>query len=270
MLPRQQVRPAAVAGAFYPADAGELRAVVEESLAEGSVAVDRERGAPKAIIAPHAGYIYSGGVAGRAFAPLQAAHPARRVVLVGPAHRVAFRGLALPAAERFATPLGEVPLDLAAMAALETMSGVAVRADAHRSEHSLEVELPFLQVALGDFELVPLLAGEASGAELAAVLEEIWGDVETVVVISSDLSHYLTAEQAERADRETAASILALAGPLAPHQACGAVPINGLLLAAQSHRLAARQIDLRHSGDTAGDRSRVVGYGAWAFDEHAG
>jgi MEMO1 family protein len=227
---------------------------------------------PKAIIAPHAGYAYSGPIAGSAFAALAAGARAgapRRVVLLGPSHWVALRGLGLPGAERFATPLGEVELDLAGMAAVARLPQVTVRPDAHEAEHSLEVELPFLQVVLGRFSLLPLVAGEAAGDEVAEVLEAAWGGEETVIVISSDLSHYLPAEAAERADRDTAARILALAGPLASRQACGAVPINGLLGAARRRALAPRLLDLRHSGDTSGDRSRVVGYGAFAFDEHA-
>lgn len=239
----------------------------------------RSPAVPKAIIAPHAGYVYSGPIAANAFAAVAsgaagaeeaaAGSPVRRVVVVGPSHRVPLRGLGLPGVERFATPLGEVALDMAAMDVLARLPQVSVRPDAHAEEHSLEVELPFLQVALGRFTLVPLVAGEASGEEVAAVLEAVWGGAETVVAISSDLSHYLPAERAEEVDRDTAAHIQALAGPLAPRRACGAVPINGLLEVARRRQLAPRLLDLRHSGDTAGDRSRVVGYGAWAFDEHA-
>lgn len=288
MMPGERVRPAAVAGFFYPADPAELRAKVVDLLA---TAARRQAGGggrlpavPKAIIAPHAGYVYSGPIAANAFATLagdggrvedQSARsrrvenePPGRVVLVGPSHRVPLRGLGLPGAERFATPLGEVALDMAAMDALARLPQVSVRPDAHAEEHSLEVELPFLQVALGRFSLVPLVAGEASGEEVAAVLEAVWGGPETVLVISSDLSHYLPAERAEEVDRDTAAHIQALAGPLTPRRACGAVPINGLLEVARRRQLAPRLLDLRHSGDTSGDRSRVVGYGAWAFDEH--
>ena len=193
----------------------------------------------------------------------------RRVVLLGPSHQVPLRGLGLPGVERFATPLGAVPLDLEGAAAVGRLPQVAVRPDAHEAEHSLEVELPFLQVVLGPFELLPLVVGQAGGEEVAEVLELVWGGDDTVLVISSDLSHYLPAEAAERMDRETASQILALAGPLTSRQACGAVPINGLLAAARRQGLVPRQLDLRHSGDTSGDRGRVVGYGAWAFDAHA-
>jgi MEMO1 family protein len=270
MRARTLVRPPAVAGLFYPGDSATLRSTVEGLLAA------RERqdaGAPglppKAIITPHAGYAYSGPIAASAFAALAHAAAVRRVVLVGPSHRVPLRGLGLSGVEAFATPLGTVPLDLAAAAAVGRLAQVAVRPDAHEEEHSLEVELPFLQVLLGPFELLPLVAGEASGEEVAEVLDQVWGGDDTVIVVSSDLSHYLPAAAAERSDRDTAARIQALDGPLGGRQACGAVPINGLLVAARRRGLVPRLLDLRHSGDTAGDRSRVVGYGAWAFHERA-
>jgi AmmeMemoRadiSam system protein B len=283
MAPQIRVRPAAVAGLFYPDDPAALRSTVESLLAAAAPAPPGRAAAPrspssqasggrppKAVIAPHAGYSYSGPIAASAFAPLAAAAPRiRRVVLLGPSHRVPLRGLGLPGVESFATPLGTVPLDLDAAAAAERLPQVAVRPDAHQAEHSLEVELPFLQVLLGRFELLPLVVGEAGGEEVAEVLEQAWEGEDTVLVISSDLSHYLPAAAAERVDRETAAQIMALGGPLTTRQACGAMPINGLLVAARRHGLVPRQLDLRHSGDTSGDRSRVVGYGAWAFDEHA-
>jgi MEMO1 family protein len=292
MAPPIRVRPAAVAGLFYPDDPVALRSTVVSLLAARSRGAAAEPPSapsapaapghrpPKAVIAPHAGYSYSGPIAASAFAAFAAGAGAtataataaagvRRVVLLGPSHHVPFRGLGLPGAERFATPLGTVPLDLEGAAAVDRLPQVTVRPDAHEGEHSLEVELPFLQVVLGSFELLPLVVGQAGGEEVAEVLELVWGGDDTVLVISSDLSHYLPAEVAERVDRETAAQILALAGPLTSRQACGAVPINGLLAAARRQGLVPRQLDLRHSGDTSGDRSRVVGYGAWAFDAHA-
>ncbi len=283
-----RVRPAAVAGLFYPGEPGALRSIVEGLLAERARRLAAATGAavpgaaapgdgapgsaarrvPKAIIAPHAGYSYSGPIAASAFSALAgAAPPVRRVVLLGPSHRVALRGLGLPGVEEFATPLGNVPLDLDAVAAVGRLPQVAVRPDAHDAEHSLEVELPFLQVVLGSFVLLPLVVGQADGDEIDEVLQQVWGDDDTVLVVSSDLSHYLPAEVAERVDRETASQIEALGGPLTTRQACGAMPINGLLAAARRRSLVPRQLDLGHSGDTSGDRSRVVGYGAWAFDE---
>jgi AmmeMemoRadiSam system protein B len=258
------VRPPAVAGLFYPGEPAELRSMVDGFLRNETA----DRPAPKAVIAPHAGYVYSGPIAGSAFSALAAAAGSvRRVILVGPAHFVAIRGLALPGHSRFATPLGEVRIEPAGAQAALRLPQVRVVPDAHAREHSLEVELPFLQALLGEFEVVPLVAGEAGGDEVAEVLERLWGGPETLIVISSDLSHYLPYEAAQRVDRETADEILALGGPLHSRQACGAVPINGLLEAARRRDLVPELLDLRNSGDTAGDASRVVGYGAFAFHE---
>ena len=259
----QQVRPAAVAGMFYP----ESSVVLAQELAQMLHLVPRRLDArPKAIIAPHAGYIYSGQIAASVYAPLAAWHESiRRVVLLGPTHRVAVSGLALPASTAFATPLGVVPLDLQAMATLADMPQVSVFDPTHAKEHSLEVQLPFLQTLLDEFSLVPLAVGDASAEQVAEVLERLWGDDETLIVVSSDLSHYQPYETARRVDTETAQRILALEPSIGHQQACGATPINGLLLAARKHGLSAQLVDLRNSGDTAGDKSRVVGYGAFAF-----
>ncbi len=262
MRTMSSVRPPAVAGLFYPGEPDELRAVVDGFLREETV----DRPAPKAVIAPHAGYAYSGAIAGSAFRTLSAAAASiRRIILLGPAHYVPIRGLALPGHSRFATPLGEVRVEPEGAQAALRMPQVRVVPDAHAREHSLEVELPFLQALLEDFEIVPLVAGEADGGEVAEVLERLWGGPETLIVISSDLSHYLSSETARRVDRETADEILALGGPLHSRQACGAVPINGLLEAARRRNLVPELLDLRNSADTAGDPSRVVGYGAFAF-----
>jgi AmmeMemoRadiSam system protein B len=255
-----------VAGTFYPASPGELRAAVEAFLRE----VPKEDGAPapKALIAPHAGYVYSGSIAGSAFRTLSGiAATIERVVLLGPSHFVPVDGLALPGHEFFVTPLGQVKIEGKGAQAALRLPQVRVVPEAHAREHSLEVELPFLQALLGDFELVPLAVGQAEPEEVAEVLDRLWGGPETLIVISSDLSHYLPYEAAQRADRATADAILALRGPLDPYQACGAGPINGLLHAARSHRLEPCLLDLRNSADTAGDPSRVVGYGAFAFHE---
>jgi len=264
------VRQPAVAGTFYPADPGSLRAMVGGLLAT----VPRPAGrAPKALIAPHAGYVYSGPIAASAFAALAAwaavAGVARRVVLLGPAHRVAVRGLALPGVSAFATPLGAVEVDAGAVESIAGLPQVVVSAAAHAPEHSLEVELPFLQAVLGEFRLLPLVVGDASGAEVAEVLERVWGGEETAVVVSSDLSHYLPYDAARQMDGETAGQILALAPPLGTGRACGARPIDGLLVASRRHGLVPELLDLRNSGDTAGDRRQVVGYGAFAFRDAA-
>ena len=189
------------------------------------------------------------------------------MILLGPAHFVPIRGLALPGEERFATPLGEIAIQGAGCQAALRLPQVRVIPDAHAREHSLEVELPFLQTLLGEFDLVPLVVGQASGEEVAEVLDRLWGGPETLVVVSSDLSHYLPYEAARQADRETADEILALGGPLDSRQACGAAPVNGLLTAARLRGMRPELLDLRNSADTAGDPSRVVGYGAFAFYE---
>jgi AmmeMemoRadiSam system protein B/AmmeMemoRadiSam system protein A len=258
------VRPPAVAGTFYPGGAAVLERDVTDLLAHPEGAPLSR--APKALIVPHAGYVYSGPIAASAYARLA---PLRdrisRVVLLGPAHYVEVRGLALPTADRFRTPLGEIPLDTQAMLQLDASPFVVRSAAAHAPEHSLEVQLPFLQRVLGDFALVPLVVGESSAEEVADVLDLVWGGDETLIVISSDLSHYLTDQRARDADRRTVTEILALNHHLGHRQACGATCINGLLLAAHRHQLRAVALDVRNSSDTAGDKDRVVGYASIAF-----
>jgi AmmeMemoRadiSam system protein B len=252
-----------VAGRFYPAERRQLEASVDRFLGEARGA--RLDVAPKALIAPHAGYVYSGPIAGSAYAQL-AGLAIERVVLVGPAHFVPLRGLAVSGAEAFTTPLGEVPIDDAARSRILRLPQVRLLDAAHAEEHSLEVQLPFLQRVLGPFSLVPLVAGEATDAEVAEVLEELWGGDETLIVISSDLSHYYDYDTARQLDAATTRAIESLEPQgLGPDSACGRVPVRGLLLAARAHRLRARTLDLRSSGDTAGPRDEVVGYGAYAF-----
>ncbi|MGA9851684.1 MAG: AmmeMemoRadiSam system protein B [Gammaproteobacteria bacterium] len=262
MTARTRVRAAAVAGLFYPDDAAELRALLHRLLAGNPAAGP----APKAMIAPHAGYIYSGPIAARAYNRLVAqADSIRQVVLLGPAHRVAVRGLALPAVDAFRTPLGDVALDQEAMARIENLPQVERSETAHQLEHSLEVHLPFLQTLLQEYKLVPLLVGWAQPNEVAQVLQTLWGGNETLIVISSDLSHYHSYDAARQLDAETAWHIETKQIPIRDQQACGAHPINGLLTVARSLNLAIHRLDLRNSGDTAGDRRHVVGYGAWAL-----
>lgn len=258
------VRPPAVAGTFYPADAGALAAEVKRCLQAGIGAAGVP---PKALIAPHAGYAFSGAVAGSAFRALApSAARLRRVVLLGPSHYVAFAGLALPAWTSFSTPLGELAVAADARAALTDLPQIVTSDRPHAREHSLEVELPFLQTMLGEFELVPLAVGDAEPEQVARVLERVWGGDETLVVVSSDLSHYLDYERARQRDATTAAAIVALdVRAMRAEDACGCNPIRGLLVAARRHGLVARQLDLRNSGDTAGPRDAVVGYGAFAF-----
>jgi AmmeMemoRadiSam system protein B len=256
------IRPPAVAGLFYPGDAASLRALVEEQLQDNP----SPGTAPKALIAPHAGYVYSGPIAARAYNSLGDTRNLRRVVLLGPAHRAPLRGLALPTVAAFRTPLGDIPLDTEFMGALTDLPQVTRSDEAHRLEHSLEVHLPFLQTLLGDFALVPLVVGWTSAEDTAEVLERLWGGAETLVVVSSDLSHYHPYDYARRRDAETAGRIERLELPLESEQACGAHPLNGLLTLARRHALRVTRLDLRNSGDTAGSRDRVVGYGAWALD----
>jgi AmmeMemoRadiSam system protein B len=260
------IRPAAVAGSFYPGEASALAAEVTSHVASApEIPTARP---PKAIIAPHAGYIYSGPIAGSVYARLlPLAGRIRRVVLAGPAHRVYVHGVAVPAAREFETPLGPVPLDLAAIARARELPFVEVSDKAHALEHSLEVHLPFLQAVLGDFRLVPLVVGDAAPDEMARLLELLWGGDETLVVVSSDLSHYLPYDSARARDGGTARAILDLDATLVPEDACGAAPINGLLAVARRRGLEPELVDLRNSGDTAGSRDRVVGYGAFAFHE---
>jgi hypothetical protein len=256
------VRPAAVAGLFYPAGAAELAEAVRACLR----AAPSEAGAPPwALIVPHAGYVYSGPIAGTAYARLAALRGrVRRVVLIGPSHHVAFRGLAVPSAAAFATPLGDVPVDRAALRRLLALPQVVERDDAHAREHSLEVQLPFLQEVLGSFDLVPLAAGEASAEEVAEVLELLADEPGTLVVVSTDLSHYHDYATARRLDAATSRAIEELRpDALGWESACGRVGLGGLLLLARRRGLEARTLDLRSSGDTAGGRDRVVGYGAY-------
>ena len=263
----QAVRPAAVAGMFYPQARTRLAADVQAYLAD---AVATAGPAPKAVIVPHAGYVYSAPVAAAAYARLAPlAGTVRRVVLLGPTHRVPVRGLAVPAAAAFATPLGEVPIDRAAIAQVSALPQVVTSDAAHAQEHALEVQLPFLQAVLGRFSLVPFAVGDASAEEVAEVIDALWGGPETLVVVSSDLSHYLPYAAAQRVDRATADAVLALDDALDHAQACGATPINGLAQVARRRGLHPALLDLRNSGDTAGDRDRVVGYASFAFTDHA-
>ena len=260
------LRPPAVAGQFYPADAATLSGQINAFLGEAGEDVGR---APKAIIAPHAGYIYSGPVAAHAYAHIQPLKDmVTRVVLLGPCHRVPVKGLALSSADAFATPLGHVPLDHSLDDALLALPQVQTFDATHAQEHSLEVHIPFLQVLLNDFSLLPMVVGDATPDQVADVLDCVWGGPETLIVISSDLSHYLDYEAAKAIDRKTCAAIEHLdLDAISGGQACGRAPVKGLLALAQRKGLNVRTLDLRNSGDTAGPRDQVVGYGSWAFWE---
>lgn len=264
------IRQPAVAGAFYPGQESVLLGTVSSLLAaaRGELSPHVTVATPKALIVPHAGYVYSGLMAARGYVQLAGLRETvRRVVLMGPVHRVPVRGMALPGVDAFATPLGNVQIDSEAVSAVASLRQVVVSPAAHAMEHSLEVQLPFLQSVLDDFKLLPLAVGDATPDEVAQVLETLWGGPETLIVISSDLSHFMPYASARITDSETVDRIMALHGPLTHEQACGGTPINGLLLAARRHQLQPQLLGLCNSGDTAGDKHRVVGYAAIAFSE---
>ena len=271
-MPTSSVRPPAAAGSFYPADESELRHSITACLGD-TPAGTAKIAPPKALIAPHAGYVYSGAIAGTAYARLLSSdcRPIRRVVLMGPAHRVAVEGIALSEATEFATPLGRVAVAVEARSTLLGLPGVEITDVPHELDHALEVQLPFLQHVLPHpFEIVPLLVGNASAAAVDGVLEALWGGRETLIVVSSDLSHFLPYDEGRRTDTATSRAIEKLApDEIAPTQACGRIPIQALLAQARRRGLASTTLDLRSSGDTSGNRDQVVGYGAYIFTEES-
>ncbi len=260
-----KIRLPAVAGTFYPGDRAALKQEIESYLAEAVIPTE----APKAMIVPHAGTVYSGPVAASAYAGLQQVKDhIRRVVLLGPAHRVALRGMALSSAEFFRTPLGDVPVDREALAGLQGLGQVRIADEPHRQEHSLELQIPFLQRVLEEFTLVPVVVGLASPGDVADVLSRLWGGRETLVVVSTDLSHYQDYQTSRLLDEETARFIERMEWEkLQDDRACGFFPLCGFLKVAKEKRMTGKCVDLRNSGDTAGDKDRVVGYGAFYFYE---
>jgi len=260
------IRSAAVAGMFYPADRARLAADVDAMLS-AAARTHQDSIAPKAIIAPHAGYVYSGAVAASAYSRMSKARgQIRRVVLLGPVHRVPVRGLALPAAEEFETPLGRVSIDRAAVDSIRHLPQVVESAPVHEHEHSLEVHLPFLQRLFENLTLVPLAVGDATREQVAEVLDILWGGPETLIVVSSDLSHYLSYDAARKLDAETARMVLDLRSDIDHQHACGGTPVNGLMLSVLRRKLQVQLVDLRNSGDTAGGKDRVVGYGSFVIN----
>ncbi len=223
--------------------------------------------APQALIAPHAGYVYSGPTAAIAYKTLEKLKSEiKRVVLLGPAHRVYIKGLALSTASYFATPLGQITIDAEATDQIKNMPQVTVSDAAHEREHSLEVHLPFLQYLLEDFTLLPLVVGETQPQEVADILDMFWGDEQTLIVISSDLSHYHDYETARKIDAATTHYIEHLElEKIGPERACGCKPVRGMLQLARNRKLSIKTLDVRNSGDTAGTKDRVVGYGAWSI-----
>lgn len=257
-------RQPAVAGTFYPASQQQLHQMLVQYLVDA----ETDSKVPKAIIVPHAGYIYSGPVAATAYARLEKARGLiNRVVIIGPSHRVAFKGLVVSQAENFITPLGSIPVDKEAVAVISSLPFVGYLEQAHTYEHSLEVHLPFLQETLDFFKIVPIVAGDATPEQVGKVIDALWGGDETLIVISSDLSHYCDYATAKQLDKHTSELIENNQYErLSFDSACGKVPISGLLKVARDKELTIKTIDLRNSGDTAGDKSRVVGYGAYVIE----
>ena len=265
----ENIRPPAVAGMFYPANPGVLRDMIEQDLAQATTPAVAS--VPKVLIVPHAGYIYSGSIAASAFMLLEPYRQIiKRVVIIGPSHRVGFNGVAISSADEFDTPLGLIPIDKKAQAKLSEIAGVHILDEAHAAEHSLEVQLPFLQTMLDKFTIVPIVAGDADPQLIAKIIETLWGGPETLIVISSDLSHFHQYQTAQQLDQTTTQAILDLDVSVIDSQhACGCVGIRGLLTFAQRHPLEASVLDVRNSGDTAGSKDSVVGYGAYLFSEPA-
>ena len=259
------IRQPAVANMFYPGDASELGDMVEGFLSKITPALPTP---PKAIIAPHAGYIYSGPIAASVYAELtKSAHTIKRVVILGPSHRVAFYGLAVSDADYFHTPLGDIPLDKKTIQDLISQNIVTLFNQAHQFEHSLEVHLPFLQkIYDNNISIVPIVVGDATTQEVSRCIEAIWGDAETLIVISSDLSHYHPYNEAKQLDKDTCTAIEEYnIDAIHSENACGYIPIRGLLHFAKKRNLKVKTLDCRNSGDTAGSKDQVVGYGAYAI-----
>jgi MEMO1 family protein len=260
----QSTRPAAVAGAFYSNDATILKQDIADLL--GRVE-DVESEIPKAVIAPHAGYIYSGKVAANVYAQFKTVQSSiKKIILLGPSHRVAFHGMAIPSVDYFATPLGKIKLDASLLATLKHFPHVIVSDQAHAEEHSLEVQLPFMQTVFDEFELLPIVVGQIDPEAVADLLNNVWGEDDTLIVVSSDLSHFLSYDQAVSQDQKTTEMIRQFQyHTIKGEDACGCHPMNGLLCLAQQKDLKVRLLAQNNSGDTAGDKRRVVGYGGYGF-----
>jgi AmmeMemoRadiSam system protein B len=260
----KKIRRPAVSGMFYPNSPDELRNLIREFIAGVKIKIDRS---PKALIAPHAGYQYSGPVAASAFASLKAqADSIKNIIIIGPSHRMPFDGIAAPECDGFETPLGVVPVNQSLIQKALRLPCVKASDLAHSDEHCLEVELPFLQEILPQFTIAPFTVGDASDQDVADLLELLWDGDDTRIVVSSDLSHYLNYSSAKQIDEITANSILNLDHESIDYdQACGCIPVRGLIIAAKKHNLKAELIDLRNSGDTSGNKGKVVGYGAFLF-----
>ncbi|MDP2698471.1 AmmeMemoRadiSam system protein B [Thalassospira sp.] len=264
-------RPPAIAGTFYPADADELARQINGLLAQARVAPSPpgKDSPPKAIIVPHAGLMFSGAIAADGFATVAGlCDRVKRIVIIGPAHRMAFQGMAVATADTFATPLGPLAVDMDAIQTALTLPSVQILDAAHRDEHGLEIELPFIQRLLGDVKIVPVLVSRCAPRHVFDLIEKLWGGSETLIVISSDLSHFYDDATARHKDARTRDLIMAFdTKNLGPDDACGALPIAGLLLSARKRAMTVTTLSMGNSGNASGDTSRVVGYGAWAFYE---
>ena len=257
-----RIRKPAVAGRFYSGQTDELAHDVEALLREAPL----KPVVPKALIVPHAGYIYSGPIAAIAYNTLKnIKESVSKVVLLGPSHRYGFKGVAVSDCDMYQTPMGDIPVDTAAVKKVMALDSVSELPQAHMHEHSLEVQLPFLQQLLGVFTLLPLVVGDANAVEVAEILQQLWGGNETLIIISSDLSHFNSYKDAQVIDKQTTQAIESLSGHLLGEQACGCRPINGLLLIAKEKGLQVTTLGVKNSGDTAGDKDQVVGYGAYAI-----
>ena len=270
----ESVRPPAVASLFYPGEAAELKQNLREMLDEASEAEDPNEDLPadqylKALIVPHAGYVYSGTTAARAYHLLRKNRDDfRRVIILGPAHRVWLEGIAFPGTDAFETPLGRIPLAKQQIRELLRFPEVQLRDDAHQDEHCLEVQLPFLQEILNEFELIPAVVGEISPDSLSGLLENLLEDPQNLLLLSTDLSHFHSYSEAQEIDQETAEAIETFEDDkILPEHACGTLPLRGLLRHARTQGWKIQRLGLCNSGDTAGSKDRVVGYGAWALSE---
>ncbi len=255
------IRQAAVAGQFYEADKTRLQEHINKLL---GVTDDPPDAMPEALIVPHAGFIYSGKTAAQAYRCIQSRRgEIKRIVLLGPAHRVYLDGMALPSVDTFSTPLGDIPLDQESIEQVKTLSGVMLSDEAHRLEHSLEVQLPFLQTVLDDFSLVPIVVGDCSADKVAGLMDKLWGDSNSLMIISSDLSHFHPYNAAKQIDASTCQRILNKSCNLSGEEACGARVLNGLMRSKHALSLNIELLAACNSGDTAGDKNRVVGYGSF-------
>ena len=270
----ESVRPPAVASLFYPGEAAELKQNLREMLEKASEAEDPNEDLPagqhlRALIVPHAGYVYSGTTAALAYHLLRKNRDDfHRILLLGPAHRVWLEGIAFPGTDAFETPLGRIPLAKQQIRELLRFPEVQLRDDAHQDEHCLEVQLPFLQEILNEFELIPAVVGEISPDSLSGLLENLLEDPQNLLLLSTDLSHFHSYSEAQAIDQKTAEAIESFEDEkILPEQACGAHPLRGLLRHARIQGWKIQRLGLCNSGDTAGSKDRVVGYGAWALSE---